>query len=270
VNVAPLLEVDGLVKSYGAVRALGGANLRLEAGEVLALLGDNGAGKSTLVKCIAGSVVPDAGRVLLEGREVRFRNPRDARDHGVEMVYQDLALFGNLSVAQNFYAGREMTWPRWAGRLGILREGRMAAETRATLERLGVNIPDINVTVAQMSGGQRQAIAVARAVAFVSKIVILDEPTAALGLREGARVHDLVRMLVEHGVSVILISHNLQEVTELADRAVVLRRGRVVGEAVPTLENQAQLVSLIVGAVPLPGADDAGSAAPLMGSQPRA
>ena len=117
------------------------------------------------------------------------------RDHGVEMVYQDLALFGNLSVAQNFYAGRELTWPSWAGRLGLLRERKMAAETRATLERLGVNIPDISVDVAQMSGGQRQAVAVARAVAFVSKVVILDEPTAALGMREGARVHDLVRML---------------------------------------------------------------------------
>jgi len=247
----PLLQVDGLVKSFGAVRALSGASLHLMAGEVLAILGDNGAGKSTLVKCIAGSLQPDGGRVLMEGHEVRFRSPRDARDHGVEMVYQDLALFGNLSVAQNFYAGRELTWPSWAGRLGFLRERKMAAETRATLERLGVNIPDISVDVAQMSGGQRQAVAVARAVAFVSKIVILDEPTAALGLREGARVHDLVRMLTEHGVSVILISHNLQEVTELAHRAVVLRRGQVVGEAEPTLENQPLLVSLIVGATPV-------------------
>jgi D-xylose transport system ATP-binding protein len=250
VNDDPLLQVDGLVKSFGAVRALGGASLRLMAGEVLAILGDNGAGKSTLVKCIAGSLVPDAGRVLMEGREVHFRSPRDARDHGIEMVYQDLALFGNLSVAQNFYAGRELTRPAWARRLGLLRERKMAAETRATLERLGVNIPDISVEVAQMSGGQRQAVAVARAVAFVSKVVILDEPTAALGLREGARVHDLVRMLVEHGVSVILISHNLQEVTALADRAVVLRRGEVVGEAVPTAENESMLVSLIVGATP--------------------
>jgi ABC-type sugar transport system ATPase subunit len=252
VSDQPLLQVEGLVKSFGAVRALRGVSIHLMAGEVLALLGDNGAGKSTLVKCIAGSVVPDAGRVLLEGDEVRFRNPRDARNHGLEMVYQDLALFGNLSVAQNFYAGRELTWPSWAGRLGVLRERRMATETRTTLARLGVNIPDIDVAVAQMSGGQRQAIAVARAVAFASRIVILDEPTAALGLREGARVHDLVRMLVDHGVSVILISHNLQEVGELAARAVVLRRGEVVGEATPTPENQPKLVSMIVGAVSAP------------------
>ena len=240
------------MKSFGAVRALRGVSLHLMAGEVLAVLGDNGAGKSTLVKCIAGSVAPDAGRIVLDGREVRFRGPRDARSHGVEMVYQDLALFGNLSVAQNFYAGRELTWPRWAGKLGLLRERRMASETRATLARLGVNIPDIDVAVAQMSGGQRQAIAVARAVAFASRIVILDEPTAALGLREGGRVHQLVRMLVEHGISVILISHNLQEVGELADRAVVLRRGQLVGEAIPTVENQPRLVSMIVGATIAP------------------
>lgn len=245
-----VLEVGGLFKSYGAVRALSDVSFTLARGEVLAVLGDNGAGKSTLVKCIAGSVIPDAGRVVVAGREVRFGSPRDARDHGIEMVYQDLALFGNLTVAQNFYAGREIRWPRWAGRLAFLREGRMAAETRATLDRLGVNIPDIDAVVAQMSGGQRQAIAVARAVAFVSRIVILDEPTAALGLREGGRVHDLVRLLAKDGVSVILISHNLQEVTELADRAIVMRRGRVVGEAAPTAENHARLVSLIVGAGP--------------------
>ncbi len=246
----PILEVEGLYKSFGAVRALGGVSFSLNRGEVLAVLGDNGAGKSTLVKCIAGTHVPDAGRMLVEGREVTFRTPRDARDEGIEMVYQDLALFGNLSAAQNFYAGRELVWPRWAGRLGVLRERKMATETRATLDRLGVGIPDIRADLAQMSGGQRQAIAVARAVAFVSKIVILDEPTAALGLREGARVHDLVRLLVESGVSVILISHNMQEVTDLADRAIVIRRGAVVGEEVPTPENHSKLVSLIVGATP--------------------
>jgi D-xylose transport system ATP-binding protein len=250
VTAAPVLEVDGLFKSFGAVRALGGVSFTLGRGEVLAVLGDNGAGKSTLVKCIAGTHIPDAGRIRVDGEDVAFRSPRDARDHGIEMVYQDLALFGNLSAAQNFYAGRELVWPRWAGRLGILRERSMLAETRATLDRLGVGIPDIKADLAQMSGGQRQAIAVARAVAFVSKIVILDEPTAALGLREGARVHDLVRLLVDNGVSVILISHNMQEVSDLADRAIVIRRGQVVGEAVPTPDNHSRLVSLIVGATP--------------------
>jgi ABC-type sugar transport system ATPase subunit len=250
VSDTPILEVEGLYKSFGAVRALGGVGFTLGRGEVLAVLGDNGAGKSTLVKCIAGTHQPDAGRIRVDGHEVAFRTPRDARDEGIEMVYQDLALFGNLSAAQNFYAGRELVWPRWAGRLGFLRERKMAAEVRATLDRLGVGIPDIRTDIAQMSGGQRQAIAVARAVAFVSKIVILDEPTAALGMREGARVHDLVRLLVENGVSVILISHNMQEITDLADRAIVLRRGQVVGEEIPTPDNHARLVSLIVGAIP--------------------
>jgi ABC-type sugar transport system ATPase subunit len=249
----PLLVVDGLYKSFGAVRAMAGVSLTLSRGEVLAVLGDNGAGKSTLVKCIAGAHSPDAGRIVIDGEEVRFRSPRDARDHGIEMVYQDLALFGNLSAAQNFYAGRELVWPRWAGPLAILREKKMAAETRATLDRLGVAIADINSDLAQMSGGQRQAVAVARAVAFASRIVILDEPTAALGMRESARVHDLVRMLVADGVSVVLISHSLQEVSQLADRAIVLRRGVVVGEAIPTADNHARLVSLIVGAVPPSG-----------------
>lgn len=247
---APILEVEGLYKSFGAVRALAGVSFSIDRGEVLAVLGDNGAGKSTLVKCIAGTHIPDAGRILVDGQPVSFRSPRDAREQGIEMVYQDLALFGNLSAAQNFYAGRELVWPQWAGRLGFLRERKMALETRATLDRLGVGIPDIKADLAQMSGGQRQAIAIARAVAFVSKIVILDEPTAALGLREGARVHDLVRLLVKNGVSVILISHNMQEVTELADRAIVIRRGEVVGEEIPTPENHSKLVSLIVGAIP--------------------
>lgn len=249
-----VLEVRELYKSFGAVRALAGVSLSLHRGEVLAVLGDNGAGKSTLVKCIAGSQPPDAGEIVVDGEPVRLRNPREARDRGIEMVYQDLAVFGNLSAAQNFYAGRELVWPRWAGRLGLLRERAMLAETRRTLERLGVGIPDVRAELAQMSGGQRQAVAVARAVANASKIVILDEPTAALGLRESARVHDLVRLLVDHAVSVVLISHNLQEVTDLAQRAVVLRRGRIVGEAVPTPDNHAHLVSLIVGAVPEPTA----------------
>ena len=252
-----LLEVNGLYKSFGAVRALAGVSFSLRRGEVLAILGDNGAGKSTLVKCIAGTHVPDAGTIQMDGREVRFRTPRDARDQGIEMVYQDLALFNNLSAAENFYAGREMTWPRWAGRIGLVRDRRMVAETRATLDRLGVRIPDVKADLAQMSGGQRQAVAVARAVAFASRIVILDEPTAALGLREGARVHDLVRSLVDHGITVILISHNMQEVSKLANRAIVLRRGEVVGEAIPTPENHAALVSLIVGATPIEGGDAA-------------
>jgi ribose transport system ATP-binding protein len=243
-----LLEVREAFKSFGAVRALAGASLHVDRGEALALLGDNGAGKSTLIKAIAGAHSLDVGEILFEGEPVDLRSPKDARALGIEMVYQDLALFDNLSAAQNFFAGRELRWPAWCGRLGILRERKMLDETRKIVDQLQVGVRDLRSGLAQMSGGQRQAIAVARAVAFASKLVILDEPTAALGLRETARVHDLVRRLVDQGTAVILVSHNLEEVTELAHRAVVLRAGRIVGEAVPTPENHAHLVSLIVGA----------------------
>jgi D-xylose transport system ATP-binding protein len=245
---APVLEVRGVVKAFGAVRALAGVDLTLHEGEVLALLGDNGAGKSTLVKCVSGVHTVDGGEILFQGQPTRIRNPQDSRALGIEMVYQDLALFDNLTAAQNFFAGREVCAPSWLHRLGWLRERRMTEETREILDRLQVGVRDLRANLALMSGGQRQAIAVARAVAFASKVVILDEPTAALGLRESRTVMELVRRLVDQGTSVILISHNLQEVTEIADRAVVLRRGRVVGEAVPTTDNHPRLVSLIVGA----------------------
>jgi ABC-type sugar transport system ATPase subunit len=242
----PVLEIRGAVKSFGAVRALAGVDVTLGKGEILALLGDNGAGKSTLIKCVSGVHSLDLGEILFDGEPAQIRNPGDARSHGVETVYQDLALFDNLTASQNFYAGREICRPSWLMRLGWLSDRRMTTETQEILARLQVGVRDFRAPLALMSGGQRQAIAVARAVAFASKIVILDEPTAALGLRESHNVIDLVRRLPEHGTSVILISHNLQEVTELADRAVVLRRGRVVGEAIPTPENHQRLVSLIV------------------------
>jgi D-xylose transport system ATP-binding protein len=257
VSSVPVLEVRDAVKSFGAVRALAGASLVLEQGEVLALLGDNGAGKSTLIKAIAGVHSLDSGELWFEGVPVSVKSPKAARALGIEMVYQDLALFDNLSAAQNFFAGRELRTPVWLGRLGFLRERKMLEETRAILTQLQVGIQDLRSGLAQMSGGQRQAIAVARAVAFASKVVILDEPTAALGLRESRRVLDLVRRLVDQGTAVILISHNLEEVTEIADRAVVLRAGRIVGEAAPTPENHSRLVSMIVGAAPTPAAHNA-------------
>ena len=243
-----LLEIRDARKTFGAVQALRGVSLELQEGEILALLGDNGAGKSTLIKCIGGIHQLDAGEVLFEGRPVQIRKPADARMLGIEMVYQDLAVFDNLTAPQNFFAGRELTFPSWMRRLGTLREQRMIDETRAILDRLEVGVPDLGVKLAQMSGGQRQAIAVARAVAFASRVAILDEPTAALGLRETRTVLRLVRRLVEHGTSIILISHNMDQVSEIANRAIVLRQGRVVGEAVPTPDNHAHLVSLIMGA----------------------
>jgi D-xylose transport system ATP-binding protein len=243
-----LLEITGAVKSFGAVQALQAVDLRLDRGEILALLGDNGAGKSTLIKCISGVHTLDAGALSVEGKPARIRRPADARSLGVETVYQDLALFDNLTAAQNFFAGREVVAPRWLAPFAFMRESAMARKTEEIIQRLQVGVEDLHAPLALMSGGQRQAIAVARAVAFATKIVILDEPTAALGIRESRNVIELVRRLPEQGVSVIVISHNLEEVMQVADRAVVLRRGRLVGEAAPTPENHSRLVSLIVGA----------------------
>jgi D-xylose transport system ATP-binding protein len=245
-----VLEVRGATKRFGAVTALDGVSLSVERGEVLALLGDNGAGKSTLIKAISGVHRLDSGSIEIDGVDITTANAMAARAHGIETVYQDLALFDNLDPAANFFAGREIAGPSWLPRgLRLLRHREMADRTRDLIDRLQVSLPDYQASVALMSGGQRQAVAVARAAAFSSKVVILDEPTAALGLREAARVLDLVRRLQHDGVAVIFISHSMDHVTDVADRAIVLRRGRQVGETVPTLENQAQLVAWIVGVV---------------------
>jgi D-xylose transport system ATP-binding protein len=244
-----VLQVRRASKRFGAVVALDEVSLDVARGEVLALLGDNGAGKSTLVKAISGVHRLDSGSVLLDGVDITSAGAMAVRAHGVETVYQDLALFDNLDPAANFFAGRELAGPAWLPRgLRFMRHRRMADRTRELLERLQVSLPDLDATVALMSGGQRQAVAVARAVAFSSTLVILDEPTAALGLRESARVLDLVRRLKDGGVAVILISHSMDHVMAVADRALVLRRGRTVGETVPTPDNHAQLVAWIVGA----------------------
>jgi D-xylose transport system ATP-binding protein len=246
-TATPLLEMRDGVKSFGAVRALAGVNIALHEGEILGLLGDNGAGKSTLIKCISGAQSLDTGEILFRGAAAQIRTPVDARHLGIETVYQDLALFDNLTAADNFFAGRELCRPGWLSNLGWPRNRQMTAETKRVLSELRVNIKDFRTNLALMSGGQRQAIAVARAVAFASTVVILDEPTAALGLRESRNVIELIRRLPEQGAAVILISHNLEEVMSICDRAVVLRHGRVVGDAVPTPDNHGLLVSLIVG-----------------------
>jgi ABC-type sugar transport system ATPase subunit len=245
----PLLEVRSAVKRFGAVVALDGVSLAVAPGEVLALLGDNGAGKSTLIKAISGVHRLDSGSVTLDGVDITGANAMAVRAHGVETVYQDLALFDNLDPAANFFAGRELARPAWLPRgLRVMSHRRMSERTGELLKRLQVTLPDLDAPVALMSGGQRQAVAVARAVAFSSRLVILDEPTAALGLRESARVLDLVRRLKDDGVAVILISHSMDHVMAVADRALVIRRGKAVGEAVPTAENHERLVAWIVGA----------------------
>jgi ABC-type sugar transport system ATPase subunit len=246
---APVLAVRGAEKRFGAVHALKGVSLEAYRGEVVALLGDNGAGKSTLIKCISGVHALDEGQILLDGEPAVYHSPAAARSAGIETVYQDLALFDNLTPAQNFYCGRELSFPRWLPHgLRFLSSRAMDREAAAVIERLKVKLPRIDAPVALMSGGQRQAIAVARATVFARKVVILDEPTAALGLRESRKVLDLIAQLKAEGNAVILITHNMEHVIELADRAVVLRQGRKVGELKPNRSNQQELVSLIVGA----------------------
>ena len=243
----PLLEARSVTKRFGAVRALDDVSLTLHRREVLALLGDNGAGKSTLIKIMSGVHQPDEGELLMDSAAIALRSPTDARAAGIETVYQDLGLFDNLSVAANFYAGREPVRPGWLGSFGFLRERSMSRHITELLELLEVRVPHASAPVGVMSGGQRQGIAVARATAFASRVVILDEPTAALGVREAGNVLDLVKRFAERDVAVILISHNLEHVTQVADRAVILRQGRKVGEVVPSPENHDLIVSRIVG-----------------------
>jgi len=244
----PTLSVRGATKRFGAVLALDAVDLHVTAGEVLAVLGDNGAGKSTLIKCLSGVHRLDEGVIEIDGAPVQIHSPADARAQGIETVYQDLALFDNLDAAANFYAGRELAGPHWLPRgLRFLRTRQMAEDTRALLERLQVRLPDGGASVGLMSGGQRQAVAVARAAAFSSRVVILDEPTAALGMRESRRVLDLVVRLRDGGHAVIVISHAMDHVMEVADRAAVMRRGRKVGEVAPVRESRARILSLIMG-----------------------
>ncbi len=242
------LAIRGATKHFGAVTALDGVDLDVRRAEVLALLGDNGAGKSTLIKCISGAHRLDGGSIEMDGAPVTIHTPADARALGIETVYQDLALFDNLRPSDNFYAGRELAGPAWLPRsLRVLRRRRMADATSEVLDRLGVSLPRLDDPVGLMSGGQRQAVAVSRAAAFASNVVILDEPTAALGVRESESVLDLIRRLRHDGKAVIVISHALDHVLEVANRVVVLRRGRKVGELPATREARTQIVSLIVG-----------------------
>jgi D-xylose transport system ATP-binding protein len=241
-----VLEVCDVEKRFGATLALDRVSLQLREREILALLGDNGAGKSTLIKILSGVVQPDAGEIRIDGERVRIGSPQRARELGIETVYQDLALFDNFNATGNFYAGREPVRPSWLGSLGWVSDRSMAKETDELLDRLQVNISrDDEIGI--MSGGQRQAVACARAIAFGKRIVILDEPTSALGARESGNVLRLIKEAPEHGVSVIVISHNLEHVTRVADRAVVLRQGKYVGEAAADADHNEELVSMIVG-----------------------
>lgn len=252
-TATPLLSARGLVKTYGPVVALDGVDLDLYAGEILAVIGDNGAGKSTLIKCLTGAEIPDTGTLAVDGSPVRFRRPQDARDAGIETVYQTLSLAPDLDIATNLFLGRELRRPGPLGSvLRMLDHRGMRAKAKEDIGALGIQtIQDITQIVETLSGGQRQAVAIARAVAFGSRIIVLDEPTAALGVRETGQVLDVLRRLRERGFGVILISHSMPNVFDVADRIQIQRLGRRAGIITPESHTPAEAVAIMTGAVGL-------------------
>jgi len=244
----PILELRGVSKSFGSVQALQSVDFEVRAGEVMALVGDNGAGKSTLIKCVAGINSIDDGQIFFDGKPVTIHGPKDAAKLGVEVVYQDLALADNLDVVQNMFLGREIHDP-----LFRLREAPMEQRTSETLKSLSVTtIRSVRQPVATLSGGQRQSVAVARAVLWNNRVVFLDEPTAALGVAQTRQVLDLVKRLSEQGLAVVLVSHNLVDVFEVATRITVLRLGRDVGVYERSKTNEQEIVEAITFGAPTP------------------
>jgi fructose transport system ATP-binding protein len=245
----PILEARGLVKRYGHVVALAGTDFELYPGEILAVIGDNGAGKSTLIKALSGALQPDEGEIRLAGERVHFRSPRDARGAGIETVYQDLAVAPSLDIASNIFLGRER---RLRGPLGwvprMLDKRYMRREATRHFAELKIGIPSITQPVENLSGGQRQGVAVARAAAWSKRLVIMDEPTAALGVKETRQVLDLIQRVRERGLPVILISHDMPHVFELADRIHIMRLGKRVAVVTPQTHTMPEAVAIMTGA----------------------
>jgi simple sugar transport system ATP-binding protein len=246
----PLLQARGIVKNYGGVQALRGADFAVHAGEVVALIGDNGAGKSTLTKILSGAERPDGGELLFEGRPFELGNPHDAHSLGIETVYQDLSLAPDLDPASNMYLGRELTKPGLLGKLGFLDKKTMRAKTDEVFASLHVKLQTVDGAVANLSGGQRQGVAVSRAVNWADKVIFMDEPTAALGVVQSENVLELIRRVKARGVAVVLISHSMPQVKEVCDRVEVLRLGRRVC-VFEDVENTTmeELVGAMTGAV---------------------
>jgi fructose transport system ATP-binding protein len=245
----PVLEARGLVKRYGHVTAMDGCDFELLPGEILAVIGDNGAGKSTLIKALSGAIIPDEGKILLDGHEVRFHGPLDARKHGIETVYQDLAVAPALTIAENLFLGREVRRAGLAGKiLRMLGKRQMLREAQAHMADLKIGIRSMRQAVETLSGGQRQGVAVARSAAFARHVVIMDEPTAALGVKESRMVLDLILRIRERGLPVILISHNMPHVFEVADRIHIQRLGRRAAVVTPETHSMSEAVAIMTGA----------------------
>lgn len=241
-----LMFIDNVSKWFGAVHAVTDVTIWAYSGEITAIVGDNGAGKSTLIKCIAGVHTPTSGRIVFGGESVHFSSPEDARRAGIETVYQTLALVDDLTIWQNMFLNRERV--KRFGPLSFLDRGAMQRESSSMLSRLQVNIPNINARVRRMSGGQRQAIAISRAASWGSRLVIMDEPTAALGVRETARVEELILRLRDEGMAVLIISHNFDQVMRLSNQVWVMRSGHLVGGRRTNETNGTELVAMITGA----------------------
>jgi len=244
----PVIAVQGLTKHYGGVKALTDAEFRLNPGEHVAIVGDNGAGKSTFVRLITGVEQPSRGDILMDGQPVAFDSPLDAREQGVETVFQNLALAEDLDVPANIFMGREITRLH-LGPLSILNHRAMRAQSVEMLSTTGVKIQDLSEPMRGMSGGQRQCVAIARAAGFAKKLIILDEPTAALGVQETARVEEIIRGLKARGVPLIIISHNLRQVFDLVDRIYVFRQGRIICSRLKSETTPEEIVGLITGAI---------------------
>jgi simple sugar transport system ATP-binding protein len=253
----PVLEARKVTKHYGHVLALDEADFTALPGEVVALIGDNGAGKSTLVKTLVGAIRPDQGEILVDGAVVQLTSPVDARKYGIEAVYQDLALAPDLDSAANLYLGREIYLVPF---LHVLNRRAMRERAVAAFAELGIELPDVGAPVGTLSGGQRQSVAVARAVAFASRIIFMDEPTAALGVVQRGRVLDVIRRVRDRGVSVVLVSHNMPEVLAVADRIEVLRMGRRVATYTAAETSVDELVGAMTGALELSGGAGRGDA----------
>jgi simple sugar transport system ATP-binding protein len=250
----PILTAQNIEKSFGQMRAMRGANFDIYEGEVVALIGDNGAGKSTLTKILSGVMKPDSGEIYVDGNLVSFASPLDARAHGIETVYQDLSLAVDLNAVQNLYLGREISTPGLMGRLGFLDKSLMRRNAQESFTRLGVRVPEMRAAVANFSGGQRQGIAVARALMWAKRVVFMDEPTAALGVAQTRNVLDLIRRVRDTGVSVVLISHSMPDVLAVSDRVTVLRHGRSVTTYTTSAVTSDDLVGAMTGALEREGA----------------